>query len=201
LQAARAKARHTKSKQPLERSLKPKDVPGTLTNMALLNLASEDPDLRLASYNLLCALSLVFNFEMNNQLLPVETLAIPTNIANFITKMSENLAVSEPQLTLEFIRECLMGFTKSEGRAKQLCLEYLSPWLSNLDSVYGGDVAETEMRIGEILRLLLEITVKETEVSNVNFVYSHINGNTASIDLSTLTVKSLESPGKYRRDC
>lgn len=72
LQAARAKAHHTKSKQPLERLMKPKDVPGTLTNMALLNLASEDPDLRLASYNLLCALSLVFHFDMNSQLLPVE---------------------------------------------------------------------------------------------------------------------------------
>lgn len=37
--------------------------------MALLNLGSDDPNLRLASYNLLYALSREFNFDVEKQLL------------------------------------------------------------------------------------------------------------------------------------
>lgn len=37
--------------------------------MALLNLGSDDPNLRLSSYKLLCALSRAFNFDVGKQLL------------------------------------------------------------------------------------------------------------------------------------
>ncbi|CAG8574310.1 8733_t:CDS:10, partial [Diversispora eburnea] len=59
----------TKPTQITERVIRPNDVPGTLLNMALLNIMSEDPNLRLAAYNLLVALSLIFNFDVGNQLL------------------------------------------------------------------------------------------------------------------------------------
>lgn len=101
--------------------------------------------------------------------------------------MSENLAVSEPQLTLEFIRECLVGFTKSDGRSKQLCLEYLSPWLSNLDAIYGSDVAETDARIGEILNLILDITVKETEVRALYYYLPTVSYQLRLPDLPSFT--------------
>lgn len=52
-----------------ERTIRPSDVPGRLLNMALLNLGSDDPNLRLASYNLLYALSREFNFDVGKQLL------------------------------------------------------------------------------------------------------------------------------------
>jgi neurofibromin 1 len=52
-----------------ERIIRPNDVPGRLLNMALLNIGSEDPNLRLAAYNLLYALSLTFRFDVGNQLL------------------------------------------------------------------------------------------------------------------------------------
>jgi hypothetical protein len=50
-------------------SLSPSSVPGTLLNMSLLNIGSDDPNLRLASYDLLVALSLNFNFDVGKQLL------------------------------------------------------------------------------------------------------------------------------------
>lgn len=53
----------------LERTIRPSDVPGRLLNMALLNLGSDDPNLRLSSYNLLYAISRVFNFDVGKQLL------------------------------------------------------------------------------------------------------------------------------------
>jgi hypothetical protein len=37
--------------------------------MALLNVGSDDPNLRLAAYNLLYSLSLSFRFDIGNQLL------------------------------------------------------------------------------------------------------------------------------------
>jgi hypothetical protein len=37
--------------------------------MALLNIGSDDPNLRLAAYNLLYSLSMTFNFDVGKQLL------------------------------------------------------------------------------------------------------------------------------------
>ncbi|KAK3754965.1 hypothetical protein QZH41_017349 [Actinostola sp. cb2023] len=51
------------------KKIKPKDVPGTLLNMALLNLGSRDPSLRLAAYNLLCAVTKAFNLKVEERLL------------------------------------------------------------------------------------------------------------------------------------
>lgn len=52
-----------------ERPISPNDVPGRLLNMSLLNIGSDDPNLRLAAYNLLYSLSLTFRFDIGNQLL------------------------------------------------------------------------------------------------------------------------------------
>lgn len=52
-----------------ERNIRPNDVPGRLLNMALLNIGSDDPNLRLAAYNLLYSLSMTFNFDVGKQLL------------------------------------------------------------------------------------------------------------------------------------
>jgi neurofibromin 1 len=60
-----AKVKHGKDlKTPItfERLIRPQDVPGTLLNIALTNMASIDATLRLASYNLLCALCQTFKF-------------------------------------------------------------------------------------------------------------------------------------------
>jgi neurofibromin 1 len=69
LQAIRsAKTKHgkdLKTPAPLERLIQPQDVPGTLLNIALTNMASVDQTLRLASYNLLCALCQTFKFSVN----------------------------------------------------------------------------------------------------------------------------------------
>jgi neurofibromin 1 len=50
---------------PFERLIRPQDVPGTLLNIALTNMASIDQPLRLAAYNLLCALCQTFKFSVN----------------------------------------------------------------------------------------------------------------------------------------
>lgn len=67
-----------------ERIIRPSDVPGRLLNMALLNLGSDDPNLRLSSYNLLYALSRVFNFDVGKQLLDAKGKILIHNSSVFI---------------------------------------------------------------------------------------------------------------------
>lgn len=72
LQAIRnAKAKYGKDSRThksFERLIRPQDVPGTLLNLALTNLASHDPVLRLSSYNLLGALCRAFKFRAASRL-------------------------------------------------------------------------------------------------------------------------------------
>lgn len=73
LQAIRgAKSKHFKDTKPLpllERSVRAKDVPGTMLNMALMNMASFDQHLRIAGYNVLCALCKAFRFATSSSFL------------------------------------------------------------------------------------------------------------------------------------
>lgn len=72
LQAIRnAKAKYSKDNRihkPIERLLRPQDVPGTLLNLAFMNMSSLDHQLRLASYNLLGALCITFKFRTATRL-------------------------------------------------------------------------------------------------------------------------------------
>lgn len=73
LQAIRtAKAKYTrdsKSTLSAERFVKPEDLPGALLNVSLMNLASNDRSLRLASYNMIAGLSRAFHFNIDKQLI------------------------------------------------------------------------------------------------------------------------------------
>ncbi|RUS29150.1 hypothetical protein BC938DRAFT_480989 [Jimgerdemannia flammicorona] len=150
-----------------ERNIRPNDVPGALLNMALLNIGSEDPGLRLAAYNLLYALSLTFRFDVGNQLLDAKDLCIPANNTSFVIGISDKLASTEPSLTLEFLTEVFVGFNKSSTQLKHLCLEYMAPWLSNLSVFAKNQPDDKHQSLGktkEIIRLLIDLTVNQPEV-------------------------------------
>ncbi|MEQ2253298.1 Neurofibromin 1 [Ilyodon furcidens] len=112
---------------PQHTKIRPKDVPGTLLNIALLNLGSSDPSLRSAAYNLLCALTCTFNLKIEGQLLETSGLCIPANNTLFIVSISKTLAANEPHLTLEFLEECISGFSKSSFSIKISNSEYEEP--------------------------------------------------------------------------
>ncbi|CAG8470540.1 8562_t:CDS:10 [Ambispora gerdemannii] len=166
IRASKARFQLTKPSNVTERVIRPSDVPGTLLNMALLNIGSDDPGLRLAAYNLLVALSVIFNFDVGNQLLSAKGLCIPANNSNFVVSLSERLAMTEPGLTIEFLNEFFCGFKKSSTPLKHLCLQYMAPWLLNLAqySKNGSDNQPGVGKIREILRKLIELTTKETEM-------------------------------------
>ncbi|KAI8335906.1 hypothetical protein BC941DRAFT_429713 [Chlamydoabsidia padenii] len=152
-----------------DRTIRPNDVPGRLLNMALLNIGSDDPNLRLAAYNLLYSLNSFFRFDTGNRLLQAKDLCIPENNTEFIVSISSSLASTETHLTFEFIQECVDGFTKSNQKLRILCLDYLSPWLKNLALFCcGGDRDVGLAKIMDILRLLINLTLDRPEI------YKHV---------------------------
>ncbi|ORZ22469.1 hypothetical protein BCR42DRAFT_406243 [Absidia repens] len=152
-----------------DRIIRPNDVPGRLLNMALLNIGNDDPNLRLAAYNLLYSLSSFFRFDTGNQLLQAKDLCIPENNTDFIVSISASLATTEAHLTFEFIQECVDGFKKSNHKLRILCLDYLSPWLKNLARFSRGSDRDLGIiKIQEILRSLIDLTLDRPET------YKHV---------------------------
>ncbi|RIA90709.1 hypothetical protein C1645_875920 [Glomus cerebriforme] len=166
IRASKARYQIAKPTNITERVIRPSDVPGTLLNMALLNIGSDDPNLRLAAYNLLVALSLIFNFDVGGQLLGAKGLCIPANNTSFVVGLSERLASLVPQLTPDFLGEFFVGFDKSSTPLKHLCLQYVAPWLNNLAQFTrsGADSQRNINKTREIIKNLIELTTKETEM-------------------------------------
>lgn len=146
---------------PVHSKIRPKDVPGTLLNMALLNLGSSDANLRTAAYNQLCALTSTFDLKIESQLLETSGLCIPSNNTIFIKNLSESLATNDSHLTLEFLEECIQGFSVSTIELKHLCLEYMTPWLKNLVRFYKPTDAKRQKQVNVILEKLITLTVDE----------------------------------------
>lgn len=61
VRAARSRLRDGPSD---DRTIRPSDVPGTLLNVALLNLSANDESLRLGAYNLINELSQFFKYDL-----------------------------------------------------------------------------------------------------------------------------------------
>ena len=139
--------------------IQPSDLPGTLLNLALLNLGSSNPSLRLAAYNLLCVLSSTFRFELGRQLNSAQGICIPENNTLFIKKISKQIAEHMPDLTLEFLTEAINGFKMSDSPRKHLSLVYMAPWLENMTKY--ADHPRTKVIIEN---LLSELTFKETDM-------------------------------------
>ncbi|KJZ78890.1 hypothetical protein HIM_01663 [Hirsutella minnesotensis 3608] len=127
--------------KPLERLVRPQDVPGTILNLALMNLASPDHTLRLTSYNLLGALCRAFEFRAGARIICAKDLSVPLDSFRFIVGISKELAKTEPQLTADFLTEFFVGWQCLPEEQKPLGLEYMAPWISGLRiSVLAGDV-------------------------------------------------------------
>ncbi|GAB0093775.1 neurofibromin [Sergentomyia squamirostris] len=148
----------------VHQKIRPKDVPGTLLNMALLNLGSSDPNLRTAAYNQLCALTATFDLKIEGQLLETQGLCIPSNNTIFIKSVSEKLANNEPHLTLEFLEECIQGFQRSTIELKHLCLEYMTPWLANLVRFCKASDETKKAKVSQILEKLINLTIEQKEM-------------------------------------
>ncbi|KAA8914567.1 hypothetical protein FN846DRAFT_896963 [Sphaerosporella brunnea] len=165
-----SKAKYSSDNKPSklnERTIRPEDVPGTMLNISLMNMASTDPDLRLSAYNLLCALCQAFQFNLDRQYVNAKGLSIPPDAVTLIVGVSEKLAATEPQLTFDFLSEFFIGWDKSEPRQRPLNILYMAPWLANLHQhvlMSGDDPERGRERLAVIARKIIDITVKEPKL-------------------------------------
>eukprot|EP01132_Coremiostelium_polycephalum_P003622 gene3622-4511_t len=147
------------------RVFRPQDIPGTLLNVALLNLGSTKNSLRVAAYNMLSALCRNSNFSLKLQLLETNGLCIPKNSTQFVIRVSEKLAKTEKSLTLEFLTECLHGITKASAVAKYLVIDYISPWISNLVDFIGDE--KYRQKTVTVINSLIELTLRDQNMKSI----------------------------------
>ncbi|KAJ5053875.1 uncharacterized protein L3040_000165 [Drepanopeziza brunnea f. sp. 'multigermtubi'] len=168
LQAIRgAKAKYGKELRTLksfERLVRPQDVPGTLLNIALSNMASSDQVLRLASYNLLCALCRAFKFAADSKFMTTTELSVPLNPSQFIIEISQQLAKSEPQLTADFLNEFFVGWESFPYAQRPMSIAYMAPWIPGLRAGLIPNDADSEKareKVAVIFRRLIDVAISD----------------------------------------
>ena len=165
IRGAKAKyAKDTRTTKSFERLIRPQDVPGTLLNLALTNLATPDPVLRLSSYNLLGALCKAFKFSAASKLMSTREVSVPLDPSQFIIKISKNLAQTEPQLTSDFLNEFFVGWDSFLDEQKPLSLAYMAPWIPGLrTSLLAGELDSDKARekIAALFRKLIEVALTD----------------------------------------
>jgi neurofibromin 1 len=95
-------------------------------------------------------------------------MTLPANSLAFVHNLSETLAKNAPYLTLEFLKEWTIGFGRADVAQKTACLQYVGPWISNLEpfaSPSRDDAEESTKQVAEIIRSLISITGTERKVS------------------------------------
>ena len=135
-----------------------------------LALLAGPPPLLLSSSPPLLLSSLLLSSLLPPLLLD---LCIPKNSAQFVISISEQLARSDPHLTVEFLSEVVAGFQQYTFALKQLCLAYMSPWLPILSRFVArseGATSEQE-KVMKLIDLLVALTISEEEVSRVCLVW------------------------------
>lgn len=104
---------------------------------------------------------------------------IPFNCLPYINSLSRALATSAPHLTLEFLKEWTIAFSRSDPIQKSASSLYVAPWLSNLEIFArpSRDDGEANTKVvEEIIRSLVGITVVENRVCS--FLLSSKNRST-----------------------
>ncbi|KAK3343967.1 hypothetical protein B0T25DRAFT_584814 [Lasiosphaeria hispida] len=165
IRAAKAKyGKDTRAMKSFERLIRPQDVPGTLLNLALTNLASPDAVLRLSSYNLLGALCKAFKFTAASGLMATKDISVPLDPSQFIIKISKKLAQAEPQLTSDFLNEFFVGWDSFSDEQKPLSLAYMAPWIPGLRTSLLAGEAESDKgrdKIAALFRKLIDVTLSD----------------------------------------
>ncbi|GAM23465.1 hypothetical protein SAMD00019534_066400 [Acytostelium subglobosum LB1] len=146
----------------------PQDIPGTLLNIALLNIGSSFSALRLSSYNMLGALSRYSSFAEGTRIMDTCGLFVPRNSNQQIVQISERVARLQPGLALEFLLEALHGITKASQGSKFLVLEYIAPWIANLakhatkpPASASAELMNRYKKTVNILDIMIDLTVRE----------------------------------------
>lgn len=86
---------------------------------------------------------------------------------------SEKLAQAAPHLTIDYLLEFTASYEKLTTAYKCNAVQVVTPWVKNLVHCNPpGDHEATVMKLRECIRALIDLTVKETEISTM--IQKHI---------------------------
>ena len=91
-----------------------------------------------------------------------------------VTQLSEKLATFAPELTLDFISQVCLELVKSSVLRKAICLQYMNPWIKNLNKFCDPTDKLYELsgaRLRDCIKNLIEVTVHDRDVGLVSSYY------------------------------
>ncbi|KAG5518315.1 hypothetical protein PMAC_003111 [Pneumocystis sp. 'macacae'] len=143
----------------------PRDIQGRLLNIALLNLANKDDELRASSYLFFCLLGQLFYFDLGLSYLNLGNIFMPKNNDYHIIFLSEKLSFLEPQLTLQFLDEFCYTFPLYSLAEKHYSLFYVSSWLNNFEKVFydGHKGVNFLEKVRQIIRLFIDFSLNNQQ--------------------------------------
>ena len=161
-----------------QRGVRPGSLPGTLINAVFLNLPNEDQGVRLAAWNLLCALNKAYHIELTKQLRPAQGISsfdevliiglyIPPHNIELFVGLSQQVALKIPHLSLDLIGAFLEHFQSYSQPQKEYALLYIQPWIPQLETQLrtgSGDYGETVKEVKSVMRAFIRLTYEKPQV-------------------------------------
>lgn len=93
---------------------------------------------------------------------------MPFNPSHFIVDISQQLALSEPQLTGDFLNEFFVGWESFPYAQRPLSLAYMAPWLPSLRTHLIPNEADSDKareKVAAIFRKLIEVAISDVVLS------------------------------------
>ena len=90
------------------------------------------------------------------------------NPSRFIIDISQQLARSEPQLTVDFLNEFFVGWESFPYSQRPLSLAYMAPWLPSLRTSLlpnDSDSDKAREKVAAIFRKLIEVAISDVALS------------------------------------
>lgn len=91
-------------------------------------------------------------------------MSVPLDPTRFVVDISSELALSEPQLTSDFLTEFFVGWESFPDEQKPLSLAYMAPWLPGLRTnilINELDGEKGRERVAILFRKLIDVTVQD----------------------------------------
>ncbi|KAF9238786.1 hypothetical protein BU15DRAFT_88233 [Melanogaster broomeanus] len=172
IRAAKSQLRDSHALGP-ERSPRFSNISATLLHVGMLNIDSEEEELRSAAYDLLGAICSYLDYD-KNPIIASKAGIIPGDISTFVIGLSERLASFAPKLTLDFLSVISTGMDKGSAAQRINCLQYMSPWVRNLAHFCNPSnplYEHSGARLRDCIRSLIDLTLADLEISSMVHKY------------------------------
>ncbi|KAG8218508.1 hypothetical protein J3R82DRAFT_4145 [Butyriboletus roseoflavus] len=157
----------------IERFPRFSNISATLLHVGMININSDQEELRGAAYDLLGAICSYLDYD-KNPIVASKAGIVPGDLTTFVTSLSDRLAGFAPKLTLDFLSVISTGMDKAGVTQRINCLQYMSPWVRNLVHFCNPSnplYEHSGARLRDCIRTLIDLTIADLEVSSMIHKY------------------------------